>query len=170
MKKLILLLAVAIASVFATNAEIKTNSYRGFVDLTYGIGVGNNTSSISDFEITTVHGYQFNDNIFFGGGIGVQIFHQKHFSNAIGIPFFADFRYDTNPFGWDKASLYGEGRLGASVGDTKGVYFNPQIGVRFNLPRNLGLNFGMGYTLQQVTDSGASACMNFINFRLGLDF
>lgn len=142
MKKLILLISAVIftSSVFAQNTP-KTG-YKGFFDFGY-------VFDLSDYEagrleLTTTHGYQFNPYIFAGAGIGYNYYTE---GEAHAVPIFANIR--VTPLN-SSITPYIDAKLGYSVADIDGLYFSPSIGCRFGLNERIGINIGLGYSLQQA--------------------
>lgn len=133
--------------------------YRGFVDWTNRIyrhsfptlnpnQYWSQTNYIPG--ISTSHGFQFNPWIFAGAGLdysledngfpGQHSYQLDNFSLSI----FADIRTDLQ-FG--KFTPFADVRLGWNASSNGTVYFSPSIGYRFNWGRKVGLNVGVGYTL-----------------------
>ncbi len=133
--------------------------------------------------LTTTHGYQFNPYLFVGGGIGLSIWYEsdeydasyivgdililKKKRNTLSVPIYADVKL--YPFSDLPLSPYLDVQIGYTVGDVKGFYFNPEIGVRFGLNDRLGFNFGIGYQLQKIT-FWEPFKDNSLTFKLGFDF
>lgn len=146
--------------------------YKGFVDLGYGIGVGDYDEG--RIEFSTTHGYQFSPYFFAGIGVGVNYFHE---GDAVNIPIFADFR-GTLPIQNTKVTPFLDMRLGYSVNDVEGFYFTPSVGVRLAVSKKCGLNIGLGYELQKAKVEYYSYYYDFedtvtagaITFKLGIDF
>lgn len=127
--------------------EAKARSYRGFVDFNIGYGLKGNLGYEADnasvtgigsgltFGFSTTHGYQINQAIFVGAGVGVygdmvrstveagshQGIHSKLY--AATIPVYADFRWDwdirrnCNPF-FDLRAGYQFVRANNPLGNT----------------------------------------------------
>ena len=60
--------------------------------------------------------------------------------------------------------------MGYSLLDVKGTYINPSVGCRFELTDNIGLNVGIGYTMQQLDYGTEKKNCGGIDFRVGIDF
>lgn len=185
----ILLTAV---SAFARQPE---RGYRGFADWTNRIyhqtGQYWNTTSYVP-GISTSHGFQFNNWLFAGAGldyslkdIGFSDSHHYDIDSYI-LSIFADLRTDLQ-FG--KFTPFADIRLGWNAISYGTVYFSPSIGYRFNWGRKVGINIGVGYTLDSyrcekfiwgTTTDGLQMTFttgefyNFnqssFTFRLGIDF
>ena len=154
--------------------SILNTGYRGIIDFGYGVGVGDVAEG--RVEIATTHGYQFNKYLFAGIGVGLNYFHDSELFN---VPIFADLR-GTLPISNTKIAPYVDMRIGYSVADVEGFYFNPSVGVRFGVGKDAGISFGIGYELQNcdVIYYGGSYDYYYVEtgnagavtFRLGFDF
>ena len=124
----------------------RPNGYRGFMELGGGPGVGDYGDGFVSFS--TSHGGQISPYFFLGAGIGFDY----HFGwETISIPIFADLRAN---FLDNWITPYFGAKIGYSVFDITGFYFNPTLGVDFALDSRLGFNFSLGYNLQSaVVDS-----------------
>lgn len=145
-----------------TRTPIKP-SYMGMVDLGYSIDVRG--MSAGRVEVSTSHGCLIMPYLYVGGGVGFQYYHS---ASAFNIPIFADFRgYPI--IGNIKPFL--NFRIGYSVGDMKGLYLSPSIGVSINR-----LDISMGYTVQKVSvysfDYNGIYDLNFgaLTFKFGFRF
>lgn len=93
-------------------------------------------------SFSTSHGGQISPYFFLGAGIGFDY----HFGwETINIPIFADLRAN---FLDNNITPYFGMKIGYSVCDVTGFYFNPTLGVDFALDNRLGFNFSLGYNLQ----------------------
>jgi len=116
--------------------------YKGFVDVGYSAGVGD--WGEDRFEVSTAHGYQFNNFFFIGGGAGL---HYYTDSEYFGVPIFANFRAN---FTKTKIAPFGDVKVGYSIGDFNGTYGSLAIGVRFTLKAKKALHLSLGYSNQGV--------------------
>lgn len=127
MKKTILTLVLAIFAItaFAQNEESQSrvpNGYQGFLEESNCWHFDENMSST--IQLSTTHGFYFNDHIYAGIGLGME-FNSDHFL----MPFYTNLRYvflnknAVSPF----VSL----RLGSFVSDDMGAYGDLAVGVRF---------------------------------------
>lgn len=153
--------AIALTSVFCFALQPE-RGYRGFVDWTNRIN--HHTFAYKGDTnfcpgISTSHGYQFNSWLFAGVGIDYSLedcsydkyeedgkFHNHlHYdpSNYY-LSIFSDVRTDLI-FG--KFTPFADVRLGLNATSSGTVYFSPSIGYRFNWGRKVGINVGIGYTL-----------------------
>ncbi len=193
MKRLfITAVAILLASVcsFARQPE---RGYRGFAEWTNRVyhtdGYWSKTHYVPG--ISTSHGYQFNPWLFAGIGIDYSLadsyFYSHHYDfTSYFLSVFADVRTDLQ-FG--KLTPFADIRLGVNATSTGTVYFSPSIGYRFNWGRKVGINLGVGYTLDGyryenwiwgTTPEGYNIAVptgKYINwsqssftFRLGIDF
>lgn len=123
--------------------------YRGFVDWTNRIYHHWNKTNYSP-GISTSHGYQFNPWLFAGVGLDYSLedtgFFGNHYYDIDNyfLSIFADVRTDLQ-FG--KFTPFADLRIGVNATSIGTVYFSPSIGYRFNWGRKVGLNVGVGYTL-----------------------
>lgn len=117
--------------------------YNGFIES--GFTFGDETS----FDIiSTVHGYQFNNHFFLGGGIAIHDYFGvgEDDDNYFTVPVFVNFRAN---FMNKKITPFADVRLGYSSGDIEGAYGSIGIGVRFGLGKsNKALNLLLSATAQ----------------------
>ncbi|MDE7375515.1 MAG: hypothetical protein K2N16_01555 [Muribaculaceae bacterium] len=160
MKKIQILIAVMAILPFTASALQPQRGYRGFVDWSNSAKFDMGFLSIEnepgdDTEIftgiSTTHGYQFNNWLYVGGGVGFEYnldwkaYENEYDENArFIIPVFAEGRLDAK---WGRFTPYFSARLGANVAGHGGVYFSPMVGYRFNWGRNSAINLGLGMTL-----------------------
>lgn len=167
MKKCLILLTLALLS-WSTASAIYFDDdgipqgYRGFADFTYTLGVGNMRAN--RFGIMTSHGYQIAPQFFAGVGVGFNYFYEGH--EVYGLPIFAHFRSDILE---NEITPFVDLRVGYSLIDVKGAYINPSVGCRFELSDEIGLNVGIGYTMQQFNLIHNKNCGG-LDFRVGIDF
>ena len=130
-------------------STILNKGYRCFIDFGYGFG-GDGDSLL---EIATTHGYQFNQYLFAGVGIGLTYF---TYGDA-DVPVFANLR-GTLPISNTKIAPYADMRIGCYVCYGE-FYFNPSAGVRFGVGKDAGISLGIGYDT-----------IGAVILRLGFDF
>lgn len=148
--------------------------YKGFFELGGAIGIGDYGDGV--FTASTTHGYQFNPYFFLGAGIGADY----HFDwETLFIPIFADVRANIID---GKVTPYVGMKVGYSIFDGIGFYFNPNVGVSCALSPKLGLNVSLGYNLQKAdiyyflsagstTYSGVETeTIGGVTIKLGLEF
>lgn len=120
--------------------------YKGFVDFGY-------IADLSDYdankvEISTSHGYQFNNYFYLGGGVAADFYTD---ADLIAVPIFVDFRAN---FINKKVTPFADIKTGYSVGDVEGAYVSTGIGVRFSLKGKKAINLKLEYNYQQYNDHG----------------
>lgn len=120
--------------------------YKGFVDFGY-------IADLSDYdankvEISTSHGYQFNNYFYLGGGVAADFYTD---ADLIAVPIFVDFRAN---FINKKVTPFADIKTGYSVGDVEGAYVSTGIGVRFSLKGKKAINLKLEYNYQQHNDHG----------------
>lgn len=173
MKKILLLIALLLLSSSTASAiyfddEGIQQGYRGFADFSYTLGVGDWGKNHDRVGIMTSHGYQIAPQFFAGLGVGFNYYFNGHDEQS-SLPVFAHFRSDILE---NEISPYVDLRVGYTFLDVKGFYINPSVGCRFELNDNLGLNVGIGYTMQQAEFLSVSDRKNCggLDFRFGIDF
>lgn len=124
------------------NGRGPQKGYRGFVDLGYTIGTGD--FGLDRIEFSTTHGYQILPCLFAGAGVGV---HYYFDAEAVEIPIFADLRADLLKH---SVCPFIDMKIGYTVHEDTGFYFNPMVGVRFAVGAKSAVNFGIGYTMQRI--------------------
>ena len=105
------------------------------------------------FFIQNVTGYQFDSRLFTGIGVGLNYNFDRR-NPGIAIPLFADIRFDflesgTSPY-VSMAGGYSFIRYSRDSDYTRGgLFFNPSIGLKVSASKNVALNFGIGYRIQE---------------------
>ncbi len=149
MKKLLI---PTLATLLAVNAYAlePQRGYRGFVEwdnnlasVNYDV-VGRQTEYFTGFS--TSHGFQFNNNLFVGGGLAIE---RNVDVDQWMLPLFAQIRTDQN---WNGFTPFGDLRIGYNATDGGGIYFSPTVGYRFNWGGKFGLNIGAGLTLRGYSE------------------
>lgn len=115
--------------------------YKGFVDMGYVVDLSDNNAN--KLEISTSHGYQFNNYFYVGGGVAVDYYTD---ADLISAPIFADFRAN---FINKKVTPFADIKTGYSFGDVEGVYVTTGVGVRFSLKGKKAINLKLEYNYQQ---------------------
>ncbi len=154
MKKLIILFILAMllpAGVYAADTDTGSptltkkeqrrtlRGYKGFVELGMGITYHNfnyienpmdknTTPKGFGIEVLTSHGYQLNNFLYLGGGVGVN----ECTETNIMIPIFADLRVNILD---KRISPVIDFKWGYAVGNHYGVYLSFNAGVRFGLKK-----------------------------------
>ena len=153
-----------------TTNGYRTVGYRGFVEVGGGFGVGYAGDGVFSFQ--TSHGYQCSPYFYLGAGIGLDV----HFGyETIFMPIFANIR--TN-FLNRAITPFFDAKIGYSVVDGMGLYFNPNFGVSFGLNKKAALNLGIGYNMQIADiyyydyyyDYEERRIIGAICFKLGVEF
>lgn len=173
MKKVMLFFALVLLSCSTASAiyfddEGIPQGYRGFADFSYTLGVGDWGKNHDRVGIMTSHGYQIAPQFFAGLGVGFNYYFSGN-DESCSLPVFAHFRSDILE---NEITPYVDLRVGYSFLDVKGFYINPSVGCRFELNDNLGLNVGIGYTMQQAEypfNRDKKNCGG-LDFRFGIDF
>ena len=180
MKKVMLLCALVVLSCLTASAiyfddDGIPEGYRGFADFSYTLGVGDWGKNHDRIGIMTSHGYQIAPQFFAGLGVGFNYYFDGN-DELCSLPLFAHFRSDLIN---NEITPYVDLRVGYSLIDVKGVYINPSVGCRFELSYDIGLNVGIGYTMQQSEFSIIDFDFDYyrvkkncggIDFRVGIDF
>lgn len=156
----------------AVNYDLE--GYRGFIDVGYLFGVGDEYSKVDRIELSTAHGYQFNNHFFLGAGVGM---HYLTLDNVFMLPVFVNFKgYLLNnpisPF-LDLKGGYSPILTKLEDDDIKGgLYISPSIGVRFIVADNIGMSVGLGFNFQQIKDIELReyGSMNAVSLKLGVEF
>ena len=147
MKKSLLFLLFALASVSLCAQSLKGNSYKGYADISLSPGNDGVYYKVNTmgYGLTTSQGYQINPYIYVGAGFGVHIYTMDNFETSLALPIFTNFRAN---FTKTKVSPFFDAKIGYSIVDLKGWFLSPSIGVRVGLNDNLGLNIKVGYSAQ----------------------
>ncbi len=161
MKKLFLTLVVAL---LATTAFAQEQGYRGFTDLSYALGVGDNSKDFDRFGLSTTHGYQIDDMFFVGAGLGFE--YVRDAAVAL-VPIYADVRMDI-PLRSSSVKPFVDAKIGYAAGQVDGFHFAPTVGVRVPVRFVQAMNFGIGYRLQKLQDAHTNT--NAITFNVGIEF
>ncbi|MDE6556299.1 MAG: hypothetical protein K2K55_04985 [Duncaniella sp.] len=164
MKKFLLTLILAFASVFNCMAQVMPVKYQGEIGFGYSIGVG--TCATGRANVHTVQGAKIGD--YFSAGVGTGLDYYHELSDLI-IPVYLNMRgyyplaKNFIPF----VSL----DLGYGIGVTKairghsGFVWSPSVGFRCNK-----FKLQVGYTSQRLSEYGFGFNMNAIQIMAGLVF
>ena len=166
MKKILIFLLFSMVGFCANGQTLEGKRYRGYADFMVspgndGVFYGINTLGIGSM---TSHGYQFNQHIFLGAGMGVQYYRFEHFKSGIAVPVFGNFRAN---FTKTRVSPYFDAKIGYSIVDVLGVFISPSFGVRFGMKNNVGINLQVGYSLQGYR---YEEYVHSVNISLGVDW
>ena len=153
MKKLITLAIAAclgISSMAQSEFRDRHMAYKGFANIGLGSAFYDDESSTS-FSFTTSHGVQINPTFFVGAGIGVELSSNSYSGGATAIaPIFGQARIN---FLNKPISPYLDFKGGGSVGDFKGGYVEPSIGVSMPVANRFAINFSFVYILYTHKES-----------------
>lgn len=176
MKKVIVALTLILGLSFGTFAQDYSvkRGYKGFVDFGYTTIIeGYNSGKI---DVVTSHGFQFNPYLYVGVGFAVECYTKSTF---MAMPFFVNVR--VTPLN-GKVTPYVDLKGGHNaLGYFEGLYLSPTLGCRIGLTRKVGLNVGIGYTLQQTNTKyyewdplnkleNKTINIDGLTFRFGFDF
>lgn len=187
MKRLFITLAALTALTISTHARQPERGYRGFVDWNNSLRTSNTPFGKStEFYtgLSTSHGYQFNPLLFVGAGVDYE------YCSSISSTICSFYLHGRTDLKFGHFTPFGDLRIGYNVASGGGFYLSPSVGHRFDLGRKVGINLGVGLTLQAYsidmydtpfyddnygwitankigTDRG---CAAFFSFRVGIDF
>lgn len=142
--------------------------YKGFVETGYIFDLSD--CSANRFELSTTHGYQFNNYLFVGGGVGI---HYYTDTDEGSFPIFASFRAN---FTNNKITPFADIKSGYTVGDVEGAFATIGFGVRFGLAKKKALNLKLEYAYLEKDsyDSyyyySSSESTSGIGIKLGFEF
>lgn len=115
--------------------------YKGFVETGYIFDLSD--CNANRFELSTTHGYQFNNYLFVGGGAGINFYTD---ADLYSVPLFASFRAN---FMNKKITPFADIKSGYTVGDVEGAFVTVGLGVRFALAKKMALNLKLEYAYQE---------------------
>lgn len=152
----VLSLAVLLLSVIGALAQnTSKNSYRGYVDAGYSVGVGD--YDFGRFEVNTSHGYQVNPYLFFGAGTGLHFMFSYETKgmdipldvreSMVDVPVFANVRCN---FLKKKVSPFIDVKGGTFVTNNGGLYVNASVGCRFSINAKQAINLFVGYATEKL--------------------
>ena len=142
---------------------------RSFVAIGWTFGVGD--LGVSRLSVNSTHGYQLNEHFFVGAGAGLNFYHEYKgsMSEILSLPLYGDVRADFNIAG--DLGFFGDLKVGYAFLDPNGFYLYPNIGLRYGISDNLGVNFGFGYEMILMVEKGwGSFPMHGLALKLGMDF
>lgn len=157
-------------------ARCTLRGYKAFVDIGGGYDFSDDAwfseSAHHAVDISTSHGFQFNNFFYMGGGFSVvSLFDGKDIredSNRRArflMPFFVDFR--VNMLNKMVAPVF-DARVGYSIGHCHGVYTALFLGVRSKLKQRNAVYGGMELTVQQDSKGNCDAVR--FGARIGYEF
>lgn len=145
--------------------------YKGFVETGYIFDLSDYNAE--RFTISTTHGYQFNNYLFVGGGIGLNLYTD---ADLYSVPVFASFRAN---FMNKKITPFADIKSGYAAGDVEGAFVTLGFGVRFGLAGKMAMNVKLEYAYQEYDYgdyySGGyyydnSESINGIGIKVGFEF
>lgn len=168
MKPLIKILSAIALTLSCTASFAQTKGYEKSIELHGGIPI--DKYSNFSFGITMVNGYRLNDFLYVGAGAGYEYFDALYSTSREYIGQGSS-KKDEDYYGKSLIRLFGRvkvnftktkvspffaGDIGYSIdlnangwGSTSGLTFEPQFGLDFKLPENIGLYFAVGRRGQQ---------------------
>ncbi len=168
MKKILFLLTLGLLLLSGEKAGAQVKAkYRGEVEFGYSVGVGDFGSAASRVNFHTVQGVQLGEYFSAGLGLGLDLYHDLE--NELMLPIYLNMKgyIPVN----ETVSPYLSLDIGAGVGVTEGVsslsglYLTPAVGVKVRK-----FKFQFGYSIQQLSEDGASLNLNAIQFKVGFVF
>ena len=134
----------------AVRSKLTMRGYKAFYDVNYLFTIyPSDTDTGNSLGFSTSHGFQFNNYLYFGGGIGFNSFFCDGTTRR------------TTPFVC--------GRYGYGFGKIHGSYDSLVLGMRLALKNNHSLTAGVEYSVQSdISDNGYY--QTNIGFRLGYEF
>ncbi len=163
MKKLVIAV-VSLSLSLSAIAQQPKRGYRGFVDwdnnFTAYYWVEDEKTAVWFTGVATSHGYQFNPNLFVGGGAMLEC--STKYKKWL-VPVYAHIRTDQK---WGDCTPFGDLRVGYNMCNGGGIYLSPSIGYRFSTGGVVAMNISMGMTLRGASEG----TKGMFNFRIGIDF
>jgi hypothetical protein len=183
MKRIIIAFPALVLVVPLVAQENGNNKYcfqKGFrFELDFGLNTNKACgSNYPSFEFHIISGYQFTKYLYAAIGTGRHIYHTKNVvgsydDNKNAIPVFADvrgglFNRRVSPYvsikggylipypTWDYC-VYG-GMAGLCDTQATSTYFNPCLGVQFNILNNFSVNLSIGFNINKLHIQESSAC------------
>lgn len=155
-------------------------AYKGFANIGLGSSFYDGSKSTS-FSFTTSHGVQINPLFFAGAGIGVDLASSSETSGATVVaPIFGQLRVNLLN---RQISPFIDFKGGGTVGDSKGGYVEPSIGVSMPVANRFAIDFSFAYILYthkekytgwaggyNFTEYSDTECLHNIGFKFGFEF
>lgn len=167
-KELLILSFIFMMMALPFCAQAQNKGYEKSIELNGGIPI--DKYSKYSLGITMMNGYRFNDFFYLGAGVGYEYFNALYYTSYeyIGWGYSDDYSsyYGKNMLRLfarvkvnltkTKVSPYFAGDIGYAIdfntneyATTSGLMFEPQFGIDFKLPENIGLYIAVGYRGQQ---------------------
>lgn len=147
------------------------NPFSGYVNITeFGSGLGLSVTSVPYskyyFGLTTVNGYQANENLLVGIGLGFHFYNKGYL-----LPLYASGRL-TYPISGSRLSPYAnlDGGLLINFGNSGNenrVFLNPVVGTRYTINPALAFDMGVGILAQKLHEKKRDT---FLNLKMGIVF
>lgn len=153
------------------NTKSSLKGYKGFVETGYIFDLSD--FDANRFEVSTTHGYQFNNYLFVGGGIGIDYYTDADLTS---VPIFASFRAN---FTNKRITPFADIKTGYAAGDVDGAFCTVGLGVRFALAKKMALNLKLEYAYLEYEQEyyynssyyyDDSESINGIGIKLGFEF
>lgn len=120
--------------------------YHGFIDAGWIVDCDDDHNdddcggdTYSRYEISTTHGYQFNNIIFLGAGLAMNYYPDI---DLTGVPVYMNFKVN---FAKSKITPYFDLKYGYSLGDIDGDYISLGFGMRFGITSHFAINLRTEY-------------------------
>lgn len=143
--------------------------YKGFIESGFIFDLSDCNANHLNFS--TIHGYQFNNYLFLGGGVGINNYTD---ADSYSVPIFANFRVN---FMDKRITPFADITSGYSAGDVEGGFANMGLGVRFSLARKMAINVKLEYNYQEYDYSYhsyyyyiESESINGLGVKVGFEF
>jgi hypothetical protein len=145
-------------NVISDATDYKKKGFLDITELTYGFGINTiNTyhgsvaisKQFPTIGIRSINGYQFNEHISCGFGVGFEAFLDGDNKGAL-IPLTLDFRYNFKK-GKITPTVNLNGGYSVGVENSSGLAANPSVGMKMFLNKKMALLFNLGYKVQQQT-------------------
>ncbi|MDE6301912.1 MAG: hypothetical protein K2M19_09380 [Muribaculaceae bacterium] len=144
----ILVTLITLAACLCASARQPHAGYRGFFEWSNDLRQeefwpgfsGRSTLFYTGFS--TSHGYQCTPWVFVGAGLSLE------YCPANESHILAPFVQGRTDLKFGNFTPFGDVRVGYNLSDGGGIYFSPSVGYRFNWGRKVGINLGVGLTLQ----------------------
>lgn len=156
MRKLFIIAMLLSSVCISINAQGESGgSYKGFVDVGYGFGIGD--YDFGRFQVNTTHGYQISPYFFVGAGAGLHFMSSYKTSemdipldirdSQVDIPIFANARCN---FLKGRISPFLDLKGGTYVTNNGGLYVNFSAGCRIATKGTQAFNVSIGYSNEKL--------------------
>ncbi len=158
----------------------KNRTMRGlktFVDFGYQWGLGEdeeeglfaNPYNFDKVEASASIGKQFNNFVFLGGGVGLDVFF-GHNKVRFGAPVYGNLRI--NLLNDKRVMPFLDFRIGYSVGQIDGIYLCGLFGIRYKLSNKYAISLACQYDISSSLDLdlGEDSFPDNLGFKVGFEF